>query len=203
MTTPIRGLHLYANRWIGSGEPEVEEKHDMDLCFIDQIGNLNSVKTAIFSYMDQGANRALWLGNQRNKIQEIRQRPSLRGNTTFVFRCWPVYPSDFICDANGNVTDWYGSGEEFARNLADAFDFIQHVENGDGTYGIPYAFMEVGNEPNVVTPDPNVEPFGGSSAHYNDFFRSFYWGERQVGVSYPLIYAGLSGEFNPNAVSHN
>jgi hypothetical protein len=184
MSIGVRGLHLYPSPWYAGGPPH-DQKFQEDLNFIDSIGNLNSVKTVLYSYMEQGGNRGLWLGKQRDKLTAIRQRPSLSGNQTFVFRCWPVQAD---LDQAGT---WYERGRIFGRNLADAFG---HIRN---TLQIPYAFMEVANEPNHPS-----EPFGQSMTAYNDFFKGFHQGERDIGYTFPLIYAGLSGD-NPNAWYQN
>jgi len=181
MPVPVRGLHLYPSKWVGGGDPNVEAKFNEDLSFIDTIGNLNSVKTALYSYMEQGANRGFWLSKQNEKLTRIRQRPSLSGNQTFVFRCWPE-PADM-----GQAGNWYDRGRLFAHHLVDPFNHIRF------NLQITYAFMEVANEPNH--PD---EPFGQSKSAYNDFFRGFYWGEREMGYDFPLVYAGLSKAHNPN-----
>lgn len=182
MPVPVRGLHLYPSKWVGGGGVP-DQKFNEDLNFIDTIGNLNSVKTTLFTFIEQTPpDRTLWLGRQREKLTSIRQRPSLSGNQTFVFRCWPE-PADM-----GQAGNWYDRGRLFAHNLVDVFYHIRF------NLQITYTFMEVANEPNH--PD---EPFGQSMSAYNDFFRGFYWGERQVGYDFPLVYAGLSGAHNPNA----
>jgi hypothetical protein len=182
MAAPVRGLHLYSNQWVGGGDPTIEAKFDDDLRIIDAIGNLNSAKTTLFTYIDQGASRNTWLTRQKNKLSRIRQRPSLSGSQTFVFRCWPVQ-ADL-----GQAGNWYDRGRLFARNLADPFGYIR---NG---LQIAHAFMEVANEPNHP-----IEPFGQSLSAYNDFFRGFYFGEREVGYDFPLVYAGLARDYSPNA----
>ena len=181
MPVPVRGLHLYPSKWVGGGG-DPDEKFNEDLTFIDTIGNLNSVKTTLFTFIEQTPpDRALWLGRQREKLTSIRQRPSLSGNQTFVFRCWPELQDMALHD------DWYHKGRLFAHNLVDPFYHIRF------NLQITYAFMEVANEPN----HPN-ELFEQSMENYNNFFRGFYWGEREVGYDFPLVYAGLSKD-NPNA----
>ncbi len=181
MAVPVRGLHLYPSKWVGGGDPNVDSKFNDDLRIIDTIGNLNSVKTTLFTYLgDQ--NRDFWLGKQREKLSRIRQRPSLSGNQTFVFRCWPE-----AADLPTTLS-WYERGRQFAHNLVDPFYHIRY------NLQIAYAFMEVANEPN----HPN-EPFGQNMSAYNDFFRGFYFGEREIGYDFPLVYAGLARDYNPNA----
>lgn len=210
MAVPVRGLHLYPSRW---NDP-YGAKFASDRDKINAIGNLNSVKITLFSYMnhyEQGPipSYALYTElrggptgmrtRQEQKISTIRQISGLPGNATYLFRCWPeegvkqpwdqMYdpgaPGDFVQIMTGEI-DYYESGRQFAHNLLQPLTVIQNL-------GIPYVLLEVANEPN----HPN-EPFGQSMAHYNDFFRGFYYGQQEINFSYPLVYAGLSGD-NPSA----
>lgn len=173
MPVPVRGLHLYSSSWAYPDEPNLQR----DLGLINKIGNLNSIKTTLFTYRALDDNgRKLWNARQMEKITAIRSCPSLSGDQTFVFRCWPVPEAD-INQYGGN---WYQAGFDFAQNLVHAFSQIRDL-------GIQHAYLEVANEPNLPE-----EPFGQSMAAYNDFFRGFFWGERAIGFDFPLVYAGLS-----------
>ncbi|HOG46901.1 MAG TPA: hypothetical protein PLJ35_20065 [Anaerolineae bacterium] len=203
MAVPIRGLHLWASKYNDPYQPGFNE----DLYKIQTIANLNSVKTTLFSFMshfepDRTAKRT----GQVQKINRLREIPCLSTDQTFVYRCWPEHgqplpererlisgyyynpdvPGDFVRDMYG-AYNWYESGRLFAHNLLTAFEAIRNK-------GIPYVWLEVANEPN----EPN-EPFLQSMGAYNDFFRGFYWGQREIGFGYPLVYAGLSTGFNPQA----
>ncbi len=207
MAVPVRGLHLWSSKY---NDP-YQTGFDEDLYKIETIGNLNSVKTTLFSFMSHyEPDRTNKRASQIQKINRLRE--ALSANQTFVYRCWPEHgdvlpererlisgyyynpgaPGDFVRDMYGNY-NWYESGRLFARNLKEPLQAIRIKQ-------IPYVWLEIANEPN----EPH-EPFLQSMAAYNDFFRGFFWGCREsdimefVGRVYPLIYAGLSPNYNPQA----
>lgn len=181
MAVPNRGLHLYPSKYYQSGN-QYWPKFQRDDQILSTITGLNSVKTTLFSYMDQGSSRTFWLNQQRQKLSDIVSHVGT--GATYVFRCWP--------DAgDGLGTLSYGdAGIQFAQNLADAFYHIQF------DLGLPNVIMEVANEPN----NPS-EPFGQNSGNYNNFLNGFHSGQQNVGYNWPLAYAGLSPAlaYNPNS----
>lgn len=182
MAVPVRGLHLYPSQWCDPNDSVHWPWFQRDNTIISTIGNLNSVKTSLFSYAEQGSNQNYWLVNQYNKIVGIRDvAPS---GIQWVFRCWPIWApqeghtQDWSFNSDGSV-NFYESGRKFAHNLTIPFYHVKY------NAGLSNVVMEVANEPNV---EP---PFIGSPS-YNDFFRGFYYGQQEVGYNWPLAYTGLS-----------
>lgn len=197
VTVSTRGLHLNATPWIcdpaiwsGCATDWVLQQKDLD--YIHSIGNLNSIKTSIWSYevpWDVNA-PTYWLERQNNKLSWLF---SATGNhKTWIVRAWPQFCNvgeNCDCPATSpGVWNYYTCGSNFAANLASPAGGLpsplNHLVN---TLKVKNLFLEVGNEPNLPE-----EGFGSSSANYNDFFRGFYWGQRTYGYSIPLVYAGLS-----------
>ncbi len=183
----VRGLHLFPSQWscwttIAGCNSGIVTKFREDLGRIHSISNLNSIKTTIFS---QGGD-AFWLARQNEKLRALA---SATGNhTTWIVRAWPV-PGD--CPAG---TAYYTCGYNFARSLASAFATLNNPADVN-SLRLDNVFIEVANEPNIA--DGNQVPFfdpnfGVMTARYNDFFRGFYDGERSIGYSFPLTYAGLT-----------
>lgn len=182
MAVPVRGLHLYPSQWCDPNDSVHWPWFQRDNTIISTIGNLNSVKTSLFSYAEQGSNQNYWLVNQYNKIVGIRDvAPS---GIQWVFRCWPIWApqeghtQDWSFNSDGSV-NFYESGRKFAHNLTIPFYHVKY------NAGLSNVVMEVANEPNI---EP---PFIGSPS-YNDFFRGFYYGQQEVGYNWPLAYTGLS-----------
>lgn len=200
--TPVgvgtRGLHLNASQWIC--EPAlygpdcnadwVLQQKDLD--YIHSIGNINSIKTSIWSYkVPWDPNTpTYWMQRQNEKLSWLF---SATGNhTTWIVRVWP-YMCEFgqFCDcpkdAAGN-RDYFNCGYNFAASLASPGGGLPSpLGHLVSTLKVKNLFLEVANEPNLAD-----EGFNSSSANYNDFFRGFYFGERAYGFSIPLVYAGLS-----------
>lgn len=204
-TNPVgvgtRGLHLFSSSYVcdpagygGACRSSNWGQFKKDLDFIHTIGNLNSVKTSIFSYKNDPST-SFWLDRQREKLSWIF---SATGNhVTYVLRAWPVmcnYGQTCDCAKNASgVRNYYNCGFTFAQNLVSAFAHIQ------GTLRLRYAYVEVANEPNIAA-EGFVDAAGNpSSAAYNDFFRGFYFGQQSVGYIFPLTYAGLSPGCTPGA----
>lgn len=190
-----RGLHLMPSQWVcdaavyGSGcnTNNVWAKFQKDLDYIHSIGNLNSVKTAVFTYKND--NPGIWLSRQNEKLAWLF---SATGNhKTWIVRAWPTmcnYGEACDCpkDVNGN-RDYYTCGSNFAQNLINQGGSQGPLDYLVNTLKVQNLYIEVANEPNLPG-----EGFDSNSANYNDFFRGFYWGERSYGLSLPLVYAGLS-----------
>lgn len=183
----VRGLHLFPSRWscwttISGCDAGIVGKFRDDLGRIHSISNINSIKTTIFS---QGGN-TFWLDRQNEKLRALA---SATGNhTTWILRAWPE-PSD--CPSG---TPYYTCGYNFARSLVGVFSTLNNA-NDANSLRLDNVYIEVANEPNIADSgqvpfyDPN---FGVMTARYNDFFRGFYDGERSVGYTFPLTYAGLT-----------
>jgi hypothetical protein len=187
-TTPSgvadRGVHLYSSQWAANPGDATHGWHVRDLSLLQTIGNLNSVKSTIFSYREFGGTDYANLHQvQRNKLTQLK---AAAGNhqQAWVFRAWPN-PGDFQQPGT-----YFDKGHRFAQNLASVFHHLQT------SLQLQNVVIEVANEPNIST-----EGFADASgwpnlSYYNDFFRGFYWGMRAVGYSFPLAYAGLSpGDF--------
>lgn len=197
-----RGLHLMPSQWVcdpavyGSGCSAIWTKFRKDLDYIHSIGNLNSIKTAVFSYRND-ANPGTWLARQNDKLAWLF---SATGNhKTWIVRAWPTmceYGQACDCpkDVNGN-RDYYTCGSNFAQNLINQGGAQGPLDYLANTLKVQNLYIEVANEPNLIE-----EGFGSSSANYNDFFRGFYFGERSYGLALPLVYAGLSPGCNQNGV---
>lgn len=188
----IRGVHLMPSQWTcafdqTSCNGAIVDKFEKDLGIIHSIGNLNSVKTVIFSMkQDTGGSRGFWQARQREKLTYLK---SATGNhMTWILRAWPT-PAD--CPPGSS--DYYECGRLFATELVDVFN---HLKN---TLKLQYVYIEVANEPNhpgeTVFYDPNPWTTMG---RYNDFFRGFYFGQQQVGHNFPLVYAGLTPSCHPD-----
>lgn len=175
----VRGVHLYPSQYAVSPYDSNYGWLIRDQSLIQEITNLNSVKSAIFSYREFG-------GQQYNDFQTwqadklTRLKAAAGNHVTWVLRAWPTQ-GDFNQDPS-----WFNRGYIFAQNLAGVFYHLQYELK------LQNVVIEVANEPNIAS-----EGFTNSSgwpdlSYYNDFFRGFYWGERSVGYSLPLAYAGLS-----------
>ena len=176
-TLGVRGVHLLPSQWVpGSAGSCLQNKHEQDLSRIQYLANINSVKSVIVT------------GNQPNQLAKLTQLKAAAGNhVTWVLRAWPMTPSlgaGYVDLTPGS--NYYNQGVAFAQHLAPTFAHIQ------GTLKLQNVLIEVANEPNIGG-EGFVDGTGWPSpAAYNDFFRGFYDGERSVGYSFPLIYAGLS-----------
>jgi hypothetical protein len=179
-TLGVRGLHLYGSQWIpGTAGTCPQNKHEQDLSRLQYLANINSVKSILVSALGSGQ------GNQMTKLTQLK---AAAGNhVTWIFRAWPMTPS-----LNAGYVDltpgsnYYNQGFAFAQNLAPTFAHIQL------TLKLQNVYIEVANEPNIGA-EGFVDGTGWpSTAAYNDFFRGFYDGERSMGYSFPLVYAGLS-----------
>lgn len=189
----IRGIHLMPSPGTcafnqAGCDPGIVDKFRKDLGRIHSIGNLNSVKTAIFSQLDTvDPSRSFWQERQREKLTYLH---SAAGNhVTWIFRASPTLAE---CSPG---SDYFECGRRFAHDLEDVF---YHIQN---TLKLQHVFIEVANEPNhpdeVVFYDPKPRTNIG---RYNDFFRGFYYGERELGYSFPLTYAGLTSGCQDNGV---
>lgn len=176
-TLGVRGLHLLPSQWVpGSPGSCLQNKHEQDLSRIQYLANINSVKSVIVT------------GNQANQANKLTQLKAAAGNhVTWVLRAWPMTPSlgaGYVDLTPGS--NYYNQGLAFAQSLAPTFSHIQT------TLKLQNVLIEVANEPNIGA-EGFVDGTGWPSpAAYNDFFRGFYDGERSVGYSFPLVYAGLS-----------
>ncbi|MET0555874.1 MAG: LamG domain-containing protein [Vicinamibacteria bacterium] len=186
-TTPSgvadRGVHLYSSQWAANPGDAAYGWHVRDLSLLQTIGNLNSVKSTIFSYREFGGTDYTNLHQvQRNKLTQLK---AAAGNhATWVFRAWPN-PGDFV-----QAPAYFDKGFLFAQNLASVFYHLQT------SLQLQNVVIEVANEPNISS-EGFADPSGWPNlSYYNDFFRGFYWGMRAVGYQFPLAYAGLSpGDF--------
>lgn len=167
-----RGIHLNMDPWI---DPDQGVKYLRDLDILQTIGNVNSVKAAIFTY--PANSRAGWLDLQNRKLRELKA--AVGNHATFLLRAWPV--SDFG-DLDG--ADWYERGYNFAVNLSPTLAYATN------DLGLQHLFVEVGNEPNFVE-EPFFHVIDGMT-NYNDFFHGFYEGLAEEELDVPLVYAGLS-----------
>lgn len=184
MPIGTRGLQLYSSSEYVKSNPNTWPKFLSDFDMLDSIGfgNLNSVKTVLYSYIERGPdNRPSYQSRQRNKIERIVSK--VGSNATYVFRCWPLWGNQGDWKPATGPVNFYRSGVHFAQELANPFDFIQN------TLQLPNVIMEVANEPNIESPfkDATSPPDA-----YNNFFRGFYFGQQQAGYNFPLAYAGLS-----------
>lgn len=176
----VRGLHLLSSQWIPAAPGDcLQLKHEQDLSRIQYLANINSVKSVIVSALASGQ------GNQLTKLTQLK---AAAGNhVTWVFRAWPMTPAagaGYVDLTPGS--NYYNQGYAFAQSLAPTFNHIQN------TLKLQNVYIEVANEPNIAG-EGFVDGTGWPSpSAYNDFFRGFYDGERAVGYSFPLIYAGLS-----------
>jgi hypothetical protein len=175
----LRGLHLLPSQWTcaydqAGCDPAIVAKFRRDLGIIHSVGNINTLKTALFTPVSD-----FWRDRQNEKLTYLA---SAAGNhVNWILRAWPTL-SD--CSPGAN---YYECGRNFAHNLLPAFAHIQ------GTLRLANVFIEVGNEPNhpgePVFYDANPDT---NRARYNDFFRGFYFGQQEVGYAFPLVYAGLT-----------
>lgn len=201
-TNPVsvgtRGLHLFPSSYVcdpvafpGWCRASNWGQFQKDLDYIHSIGNLNSMKTSLFSYRSD-PNASFWLARQQDKLSWIH---SATGNhVTHIFRAWPqMCGAGEACDCAGNLgqRDYFNCGYTFAQNLSSSF---AHIQN---TLKLRDVYIEVGNEPNLPG-EGFVDGSGNaSSAAYNDFFRGFFYGQQSVGYNFPLTYAGLSPGCTP------
>lgn len=187
-----RGLHLYPDKLAcgstqgffpcrAGDEPHDKFRHDLDI--IHSTGNLNSVKTTIFSYIgDDG--QAAKRDTQNEKLSYLASATG--GSKTWIVRAWAT-PND--CAAP--VASYEACGTAFAQALAPALTRLRDLH-------LPYVYLEVANEPNW--PHADGVDFIGSDPrnsianmdHYNDFFRGFYFGQQAIGFNFGLVYAGLA-----------
>jgi hypothetical protein len=179
----VRGLHLYANGYAASPYDSNYPRHRADYSRIQHIGNLNSVKTTVFSWVGEAFRNELQI-YQRDKLTSLK---AVTGNhTVWVLRAWPVRGTDLVNAADNPAANLYEQGRTFARNLLDVFWHLR------SNLKQQHVYIEVANEPNIVDEaflDASGRP---SPAAYNEFFRGFYWGQREIGFDFPLVYAGLS-----------
>lgn len=179
-TVGVRGVHLLGSQWVPSTVGScLQLKHEQDLSRLQYLANLNSVKSVIVTAL--GSNQS----NQQTKLTQLK---AAAGNhVTWVLRAWPMTPSlgaGYVDLTPGS--NYYNQGVAFAQHLAPTFAHIQ------GTLKLQNVLIEVANEPNLAG-EGFVDGAGWPSpGAYNDFFRGFYDGERSVGYSFPLVYAGLS-----------
>jgi hypothetical protein len=186
----VRGLHLYPDQYacaVNEGPNSfcppnnpglVQFNRDLDLIY--SIGNLNSIKTTITTFKNDG-NTANWLQEQNRKLVYLASATG--GGKTWILRAAPT-----PADCPSPVTDYYACGSQFAHNLAPTLAQLASLHVAD-------VYVEVANEPNW--PDPNQIPFYTTNAtqnmdRYNDFFRGFYFGQQAAGYHFPLVYAGLA-----------
>lgn len=185
-TLTVKGLHLFSSQWIpGPAGTCPQLKHEQDLSRIQYLANINSLKSVIVSALGSG---------QANQLTKLTQLKAAAGNhITWVFRAWPMTPAagaGYVDLTPGS--NYYSQGYAFAQSLGSTFNHIQN------TLKLQNVFIEVANEPNIAA-EGFVDGSGWpSTAAYNDFFRGFYDGERSIGYSFPLVYAGLSpgGDIN-------
>ncbi len=180
----IRGLHLYPSQWTwySCGDSHCNAFKD-DLGIIHDVGNLDAIKTTIFSMTNTDA--GIWRPRQREKLTYLKS--AVGNHVDWILRAWPTTTD---CSPG---SDYYQCGRLFAQNLADVFSHIQT------NLKLNNVFIEVANEPNhsveTVFYDPNPWTTMG---RYNDFFRGFYYGQQEIGYYFPLIYAGLASECDQN-----
>ena len=174
-----RGLHLYASQWAPNPYGAEHPYHVRDLSLLQYTGNLNSVKTTIFTYINLDP---YWIDYQNTKLTEIKA--TVGNHVTYVFRAWPVIGIDMTPNS-GNA---YQEGWDFAQNLAPV---LAHMHD-ELKLIREHVVIEVANEPNISC-EGFVDATGFPDPHvYNDFFRGFFYGQAAAGYDYPLAYAGLS-----------
>ena len=183
----LRGVHLMPSQWTCVAnqtycDSGIVSLFDKDLGIIHSIGNLNSIKTSIFTMEGLGGGQSFWEDRQKEKLTYLK---SATGNhKTWILRAWPVENSDPYCTTGGN---YYQCGRNLARNLIDVFGHIQN------TLKLQHVYIEPGNEPNIETETLFYDASPAvTMGRYNDFFRGFYYGQQEIGYSFPLTYAGLS-----------
>ncbi|MCP3144126.1 LamG domain-containing protein [Pyxidicoccus xibeiensis] len=175
-----RGLHLYASAY---PYLSVDNYFARDLDILQTIGNVNSVKTNIFSFAGHEY-QADMLNDQKRKLREIKA--AVGNHATFVLRAEPAAEFNDIQEG----VSWEDRGRAFATRLASTLLYARNELK------LQHLFVEVGNEPNLkVEYGGWVEGASPSAVmdNYNAFFHGFYLGLQAENLGdVPLVYAGLS-----------